>query len=91
MKAHDLKTHPAPFRAVWDGIKLFEVRVNDRGFEVGDLLYLHEWRPETHKRGAYYTDRRVLARVTYMLHGGQYGLPKELCVMGFTIVNRVGE
>ena len=32
VKTHYLKTWPEPFAAILDGRKMFEVRVNDRGF-----------------------------------------------------------
>lgn len=39
---HELKTEMAYFQAVRDGRKLFEIRLNDRNFKVGDLLILRE-------------------------------------------------
>lgn len=45
MKTHILKTHPDPFAAVLSGEKRHEIRVDDRGFAVGDVLELREWVP----------------------------------------------
>lgn len=56
---HELKTWPEYFDGLWDGTKLSEVRNDDRGFAVGDLLVLREWRPRSHM----YTGRWVVARV----------------------------
>lgn len=71
MKIHDLKTHPAPFRAVASGEKTFELRLNDRDFQVGDILRLREFDPYD---GAY-TGQAVERRVSFILNGGEYGLP----------------
>lgn len=43
MKTHKLKTLPKFFVKVLDGSKNFEVRLNDRNFEIGDLLILEEY------------------------------------------------
>lgn len=78
MKTHYLKTWPEPFAAIVDGRKTFEVRVNDRGFEVGDRIVLQEYEPGS----AEFTGAYVSADVTYMLQG-VFGLPPDVCVMGF--------
>lgn len=46
MTVRFLKTHPSPFADVLVGTKTFEVRLNDRGFQVGDVLVLQEWIPQ---------------------------------------------
>lgn len=40
---HDLKIWPQYFERVKDGSKTFEVRENDRCFQCGDTVRLHEW------------------------------------------------
>lgn len=42
-QTHHLKTLQEYFQAVIDGRKLFEIRNNDRGFEVGDRVILEEY------------------------------------------------
>lgn len=42
---HELKTWPEFFDAIDRGEKTFEVRRDDRGFQVGDTLALQRWRP----------------------------------------------
>ena len=42
---HELKTWPNEFQAIWDGKKAFEVRPNDRNYQVQDSLLLREWVP----------------------------------------------
>lgn len=43
---HELKIWPQYFKPVIDGLKTFEVRKNDRGFQAGDIVSLQEWDPE---------------------------------------------
>jgi len=76
-KRHVLKTWINPFQAMWDGRKLFELRKNDRDFQVGDVLELHEYDPVTTN----YSGRKLDVIVTFLLLGGQFGLPSDLCVM----------
>ena len=83
---HSLKTWPEPFNAVWDGQKRYEIRRNDRDFNFGELLELREWDPEDG-----YSGRYVLARITYLTEGGEWGLPDDLCVMSIRIVRRGGD
>jgi hypothetical protein len=44
-KLHVLKTWPVSFQAIWLGLKLYELRRNDRGYCLGDQLRLLEWTP----------------------------------------------
>ncbi len=40
---HELKCSPEFFKSVFDRDKNFEIRKNDRGFNVGDMLLLKEF------------------------------------------------
>ena len=40
--AHELKTYPKYFQETIEGNKPFEIRKNDRNFQVGDVLILKE-------------------------------------------------
>ena len=73
---HNLKTWPEYFALMVSGAKKFELRVNDRDFEVGDVLRLEEWHPDTSE----YSGRSMLVRVTYLIQGA-FGLPDNVCVM----------
>lgn len=76
---HRLKTLPPYFAASKAGIKKFELRKNDRGYQVGDTLLLEEYDPPN----GGYTGQVLLKRVTYLLEGcPQYGLSDGYCVLG---------
>lgn len=74
---HELKAWPEYFNEVLHGRKMFELRLNDRGFECGDELHLREWDPETET----YTGRECWRHVNYILlkHAG---LAKGYVLMG---------
>lgn len=70
MTTHELKSWPEFFQPIWDGIKRFEIRRNDRGYHVGDNLLLREWNPDTKD----YTGRTIRARVVYITDGGRLSM-----------------
>jgi hypothetical protein len=59
---HFLKIQPQYFKEVCTGKKSFEIRKNDRNFQVGDLLYLQEFDLEEQE----YTGRVVERKITYI-------------------------
>lgn len=80
---HELKTWDAVFDALVDGRKTFELRRDDRGFQVGDTLRLREWAPER----AAYTGRELSVVVDYLLRAGLFpGLEPGFVIMGFALV-----
>ena len=58
---HRLKTAAKFYEAVRTGKKKFEIRKNDRDFQVGDLVVLEE----IDKNGLY-TQRNLSRRICYM-------------------------
>lgn len=42
IKVHMLKIEKEYLAAIKEGIKKFEIRLNDRNFQIGDILLLHE-------------------------------------------------
>lgn len=86
MGVHFLKTDPGPFQAALDGKKTFEVRFDDRCFEVGDTLVLKETKYSgvEMRTGAElkYTGRNLSVAIMYKLDGG-YGLEKGWCALSF--------
>lgn len=77
---HELKVDPAVWQDLWDGRKTFEFRKNDRDFKVGDGLHLRLLDLVTGKprEGDLYS---IHKRVTYILYGPAFGIPKGYCVM----------
>ncbi|GAA3929503.1 ASCH/PUA domain-containing protein [Hymenobacter algoricola] len=78
-RTHELKTWPACFAAVEAGIKPFDVRENDRSFQVGDALLLREFEPESEQ----YSGRTTARWISYVLPGGSFGVEPGWCVLGF--------
>ena len=77
-KAHELKILPEFFQAVYEGRKRFEIRKDDRSFEVGDEIILREWDGEN------FTRRFFCAYIKYILRNcEQYGLKQGYCIIGF--------
>ncbi len=75
IRHHYLKTWPEFFRAVESGIKPFEIRINDRGYQVGDILHLQEFIPPDT-----FTGREVVKEVTYILDDPQF------CKLGYVVM-----
>jgi len=85
MAEHHLKTVQPYFDAVVRGEKTFELRVDDRGFDIGDVLVLEEYMPDRT-----YSGRSVRRVVTYVLRGAAlesfgYGFGNK-CIMALAPV-----
>lgn len=74
---HALKILPRFFDAVISGEKTFEVRKNDRPFQVGDLLALNEYDAKNN----YYTRNSCLVYIDYILDSEDY------CKDGFVVLS----
>lgn len=79
---HELKTFSLYFDQIFWNIKKFELRKNDRDFQVGDFLVLREYDPVKQE----YTGRSVTRRVTYCLYGGVFDLPEDMVIMSIDLV-----
>lgn len=64
---HEVKTLPEYFWPQVTGRKPFEVRRDDRGYQVGDILRQREWTPH-----GGYTGKVLDREITYVLRGLEY-------------------
>lgn len=79
---HRLKTHPQHFVQVASGLKPFELRKDDRGYAVDDLLILEEWEPEEGE----YTGHVICALVLSLLRGDPWLQPGYVA-MGIRVLS----
>lgn len=79
---HELKTWVAYFEDVLSNKKCFEVRLNDRDFHEGDYLILAEYDNVKKEK----TGRECYRKVTYVLHGGVFGIEAGFVVLGIAMV-----
>lgn len=71
---HFIKILPEYYNAIDSGEKSFEVRYNDRNYQVHDILHLQEWLDGN------YTGREMAVEVTYLLDNPTY------CKEGYVIM-----
>ena len=78
-KIHVLKIQPKYFKEVLNHRKNFEIRKDDRNYQVGDLIELREY-----ENGAY-TGRKISnLLIEYILRDcPEYGLQEGYCILGF--------
>lgn len=76
---HGLKIAPNYFEKVVSKEKSFEIRYNDRNFQVGDILKLMEYTEGS------YTGRSVYVKVTYILRDFE-GLQPNFVVLSIELI-----
>lgn len=74
---HYLKCWNPYFEDMYQGKKNFEVRLNDRRFEEGDILIIWEYDKKTDER----MSRHKIVEVTYV-YAGDIGIEKGYVVLG---------
>ncbi len=88
---HDLNILPKYFEAVKRGDKTFELRKDDRGFEVGDTVILHEF----HIHSGIRSGRTFERKISYILRDcAEYGLAKGFCILGLEqepVIDKIGD
>jgi len=85
MKVHELKCWPQYFQALIDGTKTFELRLNDRNYQVEDVLFLREYDPRIEE----YSGRECWKLVTYITEGDNPfgGLCFGYVILGLGIIS----
>jgi len=75
---HYLKTETQYYQAIEHGKKKFELRKNDRNFQIGDMIYLEE------VVGVIKTGRILPPfEIQYIMYGGEFGLNKDYCIINW--------
>jgi hypothetical protein len=75
---HYLKTETEYYQAIERGLKKFELRKNDRNFQVGDMLHLEE------SVNGIKTGRSLPPlEIRYILEGGKFGLSEGYCIINW--------
>lgn len=78
---HELKTDPLMFERILTGVKTFELRKDDRGYQAGDVLVLREY--DLHKPHECddlkcsqnrWTGRALHKQIGFVAKGTFYGL-----------------
>lgn len=80
MKLHELKIKCEYFDAICFGHKTFELRKNDRDYQVGDLIHF------VNVDGTEFCDKESAGStflITYVFKDvPEYGLDKDYCILG---------
>lgn len=90
---HELKTDPALYDEVAAGTKTFEIRKDDRGFQVGDVLFLRRTLHDgiDMRAGAplVYTGESIKVAVVGIMRGPVYGLVDGWVIMSIRSMTSV--
>ena len=84
MTTHRLKTWPVFYDDVECGAKTFEIRKNDRNFQVGDILILEKYDPDKKE----YDGSSLEVSVDYTIHlNGLPGMPDDFIAMSISLLD----
>ena len=83
-KVHELKILNKYFDEIYFESKTFEVRKDDRGFNVADILILKEVSEAVEDGVMVYTGRELFVSINYILRDEEY-CKKGYCVLGLQI------
>ncbi|MEL6673554.1 MAG: DUF3850 domain-containing protein [Bacteroidota bacterium] len=84
LRIHVLECEAEHYQSLNKEAKNFVVRLNDRDYKVGDILWFYPYDPETEEEGEGYIWRKV----TYIQPGrGKCGVNLGYCVMALTTLS----
>ena len=86
MNIHELKTEEPYFNQIYNDIKTFEVRKNDRDFQQGDILHLREYITKS-VGSPFYSGYELLARITCILNDDRF-VKKDYVILGISVLVR---
>ena len=78
---HFLKIKRQYFNSVLSNEKTFEIRKNDRNYNVGDKLILSEV-----DENEFQTGRQLIVKITYLINGPIYGLESGFCILSIKTI-----
>lgn len=78
MTMHELKVDAEIFLAIQDRTKEYEVRLNDRDFQLGDVLLLKEWDGSRFTGAGFET-----GPIRHILEGGKYGIADGYVILSW--------
>lgn len=89
MNIHYIKCTNPYFTEVKDGIKNFEVRVNDRNYSKGDIVYLMEYDFNNNR----FYGRSIKVEITYVLHLSSkvFDSGSKHCVFSFKTIQHIND
>ena len=73
---HELKIWPQYYELVKSDIKPWEIRKNDRNYQIGDIIRFKEFDPKTNQ----YTGRNFVRRIMFLFKQDGFGLQKGYCI-----------
>lgn len=78
MKYHNIKVLEEYFNLISTNVKRFELRKNDRDYQVGDIVDLLAW------DGTQYIGKGITIKIKYVLKDcPEYGLMDGYCIFGW--------
>jgi hypothetical protein len=85
MTEHDVKCWPQFFDTIESGQKPFELRKNDRNYQVGDTMLIREWNPSTKKYSGRQTRQLIISKLDHRAGAGcaaEFGLREGYVILG---------